>query len=64
MESKKLFNEVFEEVNDINISGGAGATDAQCHHWYVESMYLLACYGTGQYYCDMWKKYCSNPVRK
>lgn len=36
MESKKLFNEVFEEVNDVNISGGAGATDAQCHHWYVE----------------------------
>ncbi|WP_405315327.1 hypothetical protein [Faecalibacillus faecis] len=62
MESKKLFNEVFEEVNDVNISGGAGATDAQCHHWYVEG--FLSGFGTGQYYCDMWRKYCSNPVRK
>lgn len=33
MESKKLFEELFEE--EENVEEYAGATDAQCHNWYV-----------------------------
>lgn len=60
MESKKLFEELFEE--EENIEEYAGATDAQCHNWYVYGV-LGGCFGTGSYSCSLWYQYCSNPPR-
>lgn len=60
MESKKLFEELF--VEEENIEESAGATDLQCHDWYVRGV-MGGCVGTGLYPCEMWKKYCSNPPR-
>ena len=42
MESKKLFEELFEEED---IEEYAGATKKECHNWYQSV--IGGCYGTG-----------------
>lgn len=59
MESKKLFDDLFEEEN---IEEYAGVSDTQCHYWYVYGV-LGGCYGTGLDACSMWYQFCSNPPR-
>ena len=58
MESKKLFEELFEEED---IEEYAGATKKECHNWYQSV--IGGCYGTGMYSCSVWYLYCSNPPR-
>lgn len=60
MESKKLFDELFEEEKDEEYV--VGASDAQCHYWYVYGV-MGGCFGTGSYTCSLWYQYCSNPRR-
>lgn len=52
MESKKLIEELFEEV-DVDVKGGT--SDTQCHVWY---MLGFPCFGSGLPYCKLWQANC------
>lgn len=58
MESKKLFNEVFEEVDVDELAGKA--TKAQCKYWWEMTAGLTSCLGTGSTWCQLYQENCYN----
>ena len=58
MESKKLFNEVFEEVDVDELAGKA--TKAQCKYWWKMTAGLTSCLGTGSTWCQLYQDNCYN----